>query len=235
MAINVYWSFIENEWMRAEEPKPLANSFYGGDLFSKSDSNLDMNKCSAFNSHMNNVFTLKSVYSYEFIVDKERVYSNDYDQAFFNRHVTIKSLDRRLFSFTQGYTFFTDSPSLLITSSEFPYLEDNEFTTRCNLLPGSMDIGKWYRNLDTMFYLKKGYDSFSIKEGDIYSYLRFHTKEKINFIQYRQTDLMNRYMLDCIRAKDNRKLPESINEYYSKFKIKPLILKEIKNNILDKN
>jgi hypothetical protein len=181
---------------------------------------------------MDNVFALKSMYSYEFSTSENKVHSEMYDQAFFNRHVVIKSLQKNLYSFTQGYTFFTDSPSLKVTVSEYPYLEDNEVTKRCILLPGQLDIGKWYRNLDTMFYLKKDYDSFKISEGDVYSYLRFHTDEKINFIQYRQNDLLNRYMLDSINAKSNKTTVYKINEYYKMFKTKDLILKEIKNNIV---
>jgi len=233
MTVNVYWSCIEKEWMRAPAPEPLAQSFYKGPLFDKNDYGLDMKTCPAFGMHMNNVFALRSMYSYEFSLNNSNVSSPDYDQEFFNRHVVIKSMQKRLFSFTQGYTFFTDSPSLEVTVSEHPYLEDNDVTRRCLILPGKLDIGKWYRNIDTMFYLKNDYETFKISEGDVYGYLRFHTDEKINFIQYRQTDLMNRYMFDSINSKLNKKKPYPLEKYNNMFRSKKLILKEIKNNILD--
>jgi hypothetical protein len=219
--------------MRAKAPEPISGLFYNSKLFNKNDNNLDMNVCPAFNSNMNNVFALRSMYSYEIYLDNNKLYSNDYDQAFFNRHAIPKSLDRRLFSFTQGYTFFTEEDSLEVVFSEYPYLEDNNITDRCLLLPGTMDIGKWYRNTDTMFYLKEKYPSFLIEEDEIYSYIRFDTKEKIKFVQYRQTELLNRYMFDSIKVKENKKRPYPLNKYYSMFKSKSLILKEIKDNILE--
>lgn len=233
MTINVYWSCIEKEWLRAPAPEPLLPYFYKSSFFDKTDSGLDMRSCSGFNSHMNNVFIMRSLYSYEFSVSDTGAYSKDYDQEFFTRHVGIKSLNKRLFSFTQGYTFFTDVDSLEVTVSEHPYLEDNEFTKRCLILPGNINIAKWYRNLDTMFYLKKDYDSFKILEGDAYGYLRFHTEEKINLIQFRQTDLLNQYMFDSINSKAYKRKTYSFDKYHSIFKTKKLILNEIKNNILD--
>ena len=233
MAINVYWSCIEKEWMRAPAPEPLAPMFYKGPLFDKNDFGLDMNTCPAFGMHMDNVFAVRSMYSYEFSATESRVFSTDYDQDFFNRHVVINSQQKRLFSFTQGYTFFTDAPSLEVTVSEHPYLEDNEVTKRCLILPGKLDIGKWYRNVDTMFYLKNEYESFKISEGDVYGYLRFHTEEPINFIQYKQTDLMNKYMFDSINSKLNKKRPYPLDKYHGMFRSKNLILKEIKANLLD--
>jgi hypothetical protein len=43
---------------------------------------------------------------------------------------------------------------------------------------------------------------------------------------------MNKFLLDSIRAKENKKRPYAIDKYYSMFKTKPLILKEIKSNLL---
>jgi hypothetical protein len=232
MAINVYWSCIEKEWMRASEPEPIQSLFYRGPLFDKEDPGLDMVFCPAFNEQMKNVFALKSIYSYEFNVDPQGVSSKDYDQSFFDRHVVIKSQEKRLFSFSQAYTFFTDSPSLKVTLSEHPYLENNEISKRCIVLPGVMDIGKWYRNTDTMFYLKPEFDVFKISEGDIYGYIRFHTDEPINFIQYRQTEDLNRHLLDSIAAKEHKKRPYPMQKYYDMFKTKPQILKEITQNLL---
>ena len=100
-------------------------------------------------------------------------------------------------------------------------------------MPGLLDIGKWYRNTDLAFYLKDGYDSFKIEEGEVYSYMHFHTNKKIQFIQYKQTDKLTGYLLDTIASKNNKKKVLPISQYYSMFKTKKLILKEIKENIVE--
>ena len=232
MTINVYWSCIEDEWMRAEEPQEVSSLFYKGDLFDKNDFGLDMNRCPSFNQNIENVFALKSIYSYSLTIDGQNVFSNDHDQDFFNKHVTIKSLNKKLISFRQSYTFFTDSDSLNVTLSEYPFLEDNQVTRDLIIMPGILDIGKWYRNTDTMFYMKKNVNTFKINEGDVYAYIRFHTKEKINFIQYRHNDRLNDFLLDSIKSKNNKKKVYSLNKYYSLFKNKKLILEEINKNLI---
>jgi hypothetical protein len=232
VAINVYWSCIENEWMRATAPEPVSSLFYKSNLFDKADPGLDMVHCPAFNDNLKNVYALRSIYSYSFSLSNGNVESKDYDQAFFDRHVIIKSINKRLFSFSQAFVFFTDAPSLKVTLSEPPFLEMNEVTKRTLILPGSMDIGKWFRNTDTMFYLRPEFDEFTISEGDVYGYIRFHTDQPINFIQFRQSHELNYYLLDSIRAKENKKRSYKMFKYYDMFRSKELVLKEIHNNIL---
>jgi hypothetical protein len=43
---------------------------------------------------------------------------------------------------------------------------------------------------------------------------------------------MNSYLLDSIRAKANKKRPYTGEKYYNMFRTQPLILKEIKANLL---
>jgi hypothetical protein len=232
MTINVYWASIEKEWFRAKEPEPVSSLFYKGDKFNKDDPGLDMVHCPSFNSHLKNVFALRSMYSYEYLLENGSVLSQEYDQDFFDRHVVVKSYDKRLLTFDQSLIFFTDEDSLEVTLCEYPFFEENEVTRRCLIIPGKMDIGKWYRNTNMMFYLKKEFNSFKIKENDIYSYLRFHTEEDINFIEYRYTDTLNKYLFDGINSRLNKKTTYSMKKYYSMFKTKKLILEEIKKNIL---
>jgi hypothetical protein len=62
--------------------------------------------------------------------------------------------------------------------------------------------------------------------------MKFHTDQKINFVQYRQTDKLNSLLLDVVRSKNNKKKVFSIERFYSMFSAKKMILKEIKENIL---
>ena len=114
-----------------------------------------------------------------------------------------------------------------------PYFEDNNITDRCTVIPGELDIGKWFRNTDLAFYLKRNYNEFCIEESEIYCYMKFHTTEKINFIQYRQTDKLNLMLLDVLRTKNYKKKVFSIEKFYSMFRSKKMILKEIQENLVE--
>jgi hypothetical protein len=231
--INVYWACIENEWLRATAPEPVASIFYKDRKYDKNQPDVNMHHCPSFNAHMENMFALRSIYSYKFGLRDGQLGTDDYDQAFYERHVNVKSVEKKLFSFQQSFIFFTDEESLPVTMSLPPYFEDNNITDRCVVLPGELDIGKWFRNTDLAFYLKKDCNEFQIEEGEIYCYMKFHTTEKINFIQYRQTDKLNLMLLDVLRSKNYKKKVFSIEKFYSMFRSKKMILKEIQENLVE--
>jgi hypothetical protein len=230
MTINVYWSCLEKEWLMAVPPQSVSKAFYEKEMFNPLTA-ANLNLCPAFNKNLKNLYQMKSIYDYEFFINGDNVYSKTYDQDFFDSHVYLRDMNLKMFSFKQSFVFFTDAPTLPTTFYEFPVFEDNEITKRCIIVPGSFDIAKWYRSGEFAFYLKKEFDSFKINSGDVMYYIRFHTEEKINFIQFRNTEKLNQYQKDGFMLNSFAGF-KKIEQYYEKFYLKNLILKEIKKNIL---
>lgn len=230
MTITVYWACLEDEWMAAKTPDLVSSNFYKKDLLDQSTELSSVAPCPGFNSNLKNVFALRSLYDYSFTVSGSEVRTEKYDQEFFEAHVLIRSLEKKLFSFKNRYIFFTDAPDLEVTLYEYPYLEDNNITKACIPITGKFNIGKWFRNSDYAFYLKKDYDTFTVEQGEIYSYIRFHTEESILFKQFRYSPKFDLYQKDCYSL---TKLGlKQFNKYYSTFKIKGLVLRDIKENLL---
>jgi len=128
--------------------------------------------------------------------------------------------------------FFTDEKSLKMTVGQFPFLEDNNITRRCAILPGAFDIGKWFRPIDFSFYLKNDYDEFKISEDEVYSYITFHTDESINFKQFYPSPTVKQLLSDILLSKKYMVGKKSMENFYSMFKTKSMILKEIKKNLI---
>lgn len=231
MTINVYWSCLQDEWLRAIEPESVFSKFYKKFSINKSDLNSHPFFCPAFKNELSNVFSVKSLYNYNFQVDGDTVTSSLYDQKFFDRHVEIRSLENKLFGFNNWYTFFCDEPSLEI-SQQHPFLEDNNITKNCMTIPGRFDIAKWYRTMHYAFYLKKDSNNFVVEEEETLYYLRFHTKEKIRFIQYRQSDRLNELLNDVQNSRNFLGI-KGLDYYYRLMKTKKTILREIQKNIVE--
>jgi hypothetical protein len=233
MTINVYWACLEEEWMRSRGPQPVAKKYYS-DFFV--DDNNDMaaiNRCPAVNDYLKNLYYIKSLYKYEFYLEDSAVKSNYFTEKFFDDHVVIRSLEEKMFSFTQKYIFFTDSNSLHMSLYETPIFENNNITKNCHLIPGKYDIGKWYVNTEFPFYLKKDFDKFTVDCDEVIYYLRFHTEEKINFIQYKMNDKLYKYLSDTRSfSKNTGRIKYSMTDFYKGFKLKKFIISEIKNNII---
>ena len=228
--IIVYWGCIENEWMRSSSPVHIIKNVMSDDRIK----DIDLNRCPSFQDHMKNIYGLKSLYDYTFTVDNNDVKSDDYNQVFFDAHVETRSIKNKCFSFKQKYIFITEEKSLNMSVGIAPFFEDNEILKRCSIIPGTLDIGKWFRMIDFAFFLKKDFDTFVIKEEDIFQYIQFHTDKKIVFKQFFINDNIDRQILSVDHARSNRnKKFRSLDNYYGMFKNKKNIIKEIKNNIID--
>ena len=231
MSINVYWSCIEKEWMLATFPETVASTFYKKNLVDDNRGS-QINYCPAFNDNLKNLYAIRSLYNYEFRLEYGTLRSDDYDQEFYDNHVLIRSYEKRFFSFKNSYIFFTDAPSLKTTFYEFPFLEDNNITKRCIPVAGQFDIGKWFRGTEFAFYLKQDYDSFKIENSEIYSYIRFHSEEKINLIQFYYSDKLRQFNQERFEAISKISRLRKLENYYKMFRHKKLILKEIKENLV---
>jgi hypothetical protein len=115
----------------------------------------------------------------------------------------------------------------------FPTFEDNEITKRCKIIPGSFDIGKWFRPLEFAFYLKDEFDEFKVNYDDVMYYIKFNTNEKIVFKQFIPNEQLNFYMNGCMNT--TRYIEgeyKTLNNFYKKFTYKKKVLKEIKRNLI---
>ena len=231
MTITVYWACTEDQWMLAEKPDAVGSLFYEKQLYENTKPDMNMNGCPAFRDHLQNVFTMRSLYDYEFEIKEGKIISSHYNQEFFNKHIVVRSVEKKCFSFLQNYIFFTDAASLEATIGEFPFMEDNNITQRCIPLTGKFDIGRWFRPSEFAFFLRKDVESFKITRNEIFSYIRFHTDEKINFVQFKWTPTLEEYKRDCIHINFNKYM-KTLKNFYMNFRHKKLILKEIKNNLL---
>lgn len=231
MSINVYWACLEDQWQLANEPESVASVFYKKGLHDKTNPQSCINYCPSFNKNLTNLYALRSLYEYEFTLGDNEVRTPYYDQDFFETHVSVRDFNSKFCSFKNKFIFFTDHESLNVTFYEFPFLEDNNITQRCMPVSGQFDIGKWFRNSEFAFYLKEGYDTFKIDRNEIFSYIRFHTEEKIVFNQFKMTDKLREYNNDGFKLNFHGYL-KTLENYYRSFRLKKLVLKEIKDNLL---
>ena len=236
MSITVYWACLEDEWIKATEPEPVSKRFYNLGIKNESSLAWDaINHCPVFNKSLKNIYAIKSIYDYSFKIQDNQCISLDYDQKFFDDHVLIRSLDKKFFSFFNRYIFFTEEDSLIIDAYQYPVFEENEITKRCMTIPGSFDIGKYFRNLEFSFILKKDFDEFTVTNEDVLYYLKFNTEEKINFKEFKMSEDLIKMTKQVTRVNTfNKKRKNiSIDLWYNKFRGKKYILNKIKENLLD--
>lgn len=231
MSINVFWSCLESEWMEAVEPENVYKKIVNSSKIEKNNRITRIDLCPSIREKNKNTFELKSIYDYNFSINGDSVNTDKFDQLFFEKHVGIRSLQNKMFSFRTRYLFFTDKESLLVNFYEYPFLENNNITKSCYFIPGTYDIGKWFRNTEFAFYLKDDVDTFKIEKNEVFSYITFLTKEKINFIQFAFNDEIHNFLIDGGNIAQ-RYSYKNLKNYYDSFKNKKRILKTIEKNLV---
>jgi hypothetical protein len=234
MSINVYWACYEDEWIRSSEPEKVSERFYKQEIISKDkNSPIALNYCPAFNKQIQNLYAIKSIYDYSFFIQNDICTSNMYDQSFFDKHLNIRSIEKKFFSFRNKYIFFTDQKSLNMTAYEYPLFEQNEISQKCIPVSGQYDIGKWFRPLEFPFILKNEFDSLEIKYQDVLYYLRFYTNKKINFKQFIINNKIENMINSTVASTYNHNQTfKNLENFYKMFKGKDYILNEIKQNLV---
>jgi len=235
----IYWcAFSEFDTIsqfKFYEPTPVSNTIV--ESYKQLSGGHDFRTCPALRGYFKNVFELKFPcdYTLNFSLEEKTVGTSDYDQKFFDEMVLVRSLEHNLYAYNIRYLFFTESD--LEVSQEHAYFSDTEFSRDTMFCPGKFNISKWFRALDCGFIVRSGVNHLAMKEHQPYSYVRFNTDEKVIFKRFYRTDKIKSLQreLHGLRSYRSRRVDQLLHFYeiFRKLKIKSLILKEIKENLMD--
>lgn len=145
------------------------------------------------------------------------------------------SIDENLlFVYELQWIFFTEEPSLnmTLTSPYFSYAPHMQYGS---IVPGSFDIGKWFRNLNLEFNIWNNKNELHVKEGEPLAYVHFDTDKTVELVRFNLNTQLKTY-IDSIAKMSSYEPRVPLLGRYERFKrtrMKDLIMKEIKANIVD--
>ena len=131
-----------------------------------------------------------------------------------------------------NYIFFSEDLEITTTPA---YLHNTDFQTKLTYIPGSFNIGKWFRPIEGAFEMKDTIADMNIANGDPMYYIKFHTDEKIKFVRFEFTPKLYQMSMGCMNYK-KLKLHSSLKFLYNLFHktlANKAIMKEIKGNIVE--
>lgn len=192
--------------------------------------------CPSIKRRIHNSYELRFPIDYT-IKFKENgdVYSDMYDQKFFNDVVRVRMFKERLISLNLFYWFIPEQSVEVQTTPT--YLDDTEFGKRTIGMPGQFNIYEWIRNIEFAFFMKKGYDEVTLKRGDPYLNVKFLTDENIELIKFYPSEQILNLLERNLNSRNNKYPLISPLEYYynmfGKSKLRKMFMKEVLNNLLD--
>jgi len=139
-------------------------------------------QCKPTMDYMNNVYVFRSP------VDVDYKFPFPEDE---NREIKSKGTFIDNWRVWENSKTVTLNPNLYLFSEEplevsitSPYMHNSVVCKKGFIVPAKIDINKWYRRMQPTLQLYPQNGSFKWDIGEPIFYLKFHTDEKINFIEY---------------------------------------------------
>lgn len=139
-----------------------------------------------------------------------------------------------LVNFNLFYSVFADEPLEAVFTP--PMLHEPQYTKYGTCIPGQFDIGQWFRPypMELQMWNMKG--EFHLKEQEPLFYIEFKTDKKVNVQRYKMNGTIASYLRSCSNSKKTWGAGTSLEKRYRRFnesRMRDLIMKEIKLNLLD--
>lgn len=246
--INVYWApavyydvsnSASQEWeMLYPEPVNLYNS-----LVKKQVKNNNVKRsffvCPAVKQNFKNTYVIKNaVYSeYEYASDPFPTIKQYSDFALGSKIERPSAiLDGPLFSFSLSYIFFSDES--LEAHFTAPYFHKSTYTQYGSIIPGTFNIGLWFRpyNFEVQMWNKDG--KFILQEDDPLFYVRFETDKKIKLHRFKYNQQLHAYSNESSNSSLSMRQNVQLFDRYRRFKearMNESILKEIQKTSIGEN
>jgi hypothetical protein len=138
-----------------------------------------------------------------------------------------------LFEYHMAYALFSEESLTLATSS--PYFHKTPHLQYGALVPGSFDIGRWYRPIIAEFNLWTDNDYFHIQPDEPLMYWEFFTNKKIILKRYERTQKLYDITSSVINFKLVKRGSNLLSRYkkFDESSLRAIILKEIKANLVE--
>ena len=230
--IIVYYGLLGNQMVDdipLAMPDAVANDASISSLAKSSETNVF--KCPAVKDGMSNTFVYKSPYDYKLTISDKEIQSTDWDQSFFNAHISARDVKNRHLSLTFGSPVFYTAEDSLVLEQKIPFWHGSMFND-ANYFLGAFDCAKHFRGIDLAVQFRKDVE-LNIKENDALYYLKFHTSSKVKLKRFFVTDEISGYTGLFREQRDCTKTIKPLYFWYDRAKklgYKRSLLRLIKQN-----
>ena len=255
--ITVYWSSpmfnqVEDSWnMLYSEPEPVINQLVNRKQPIK-DKRMSVLACPASNDFFKNLYVFKSNINdsckwpegYLEAVAKEMAPRelDDFitlDPTYGNKLSLISPRPSSVSGhidllYNMSWIFFADEP--LVARFTAPYYPPFTPMKDAILTAGQFDIGQWFRPWNLNYFVPFDCPRFDIKEDDPLFYFHAFTEKKIIFKRFQAVQPIQTLYNEFVSSpgRYERFIPLAKRyELAKKTKMREIVLKEIKNNLVD--
>jgi len=234
----VYWSpgFLGDDDWNLLYPEPV--SLFDQSLPFKTETkegtrNPNFFYCPSFKDLAKNTFVLKNPIAggYE-VVNNKVIPTTQRNVPAWIQHPPSMG-GQTVVEYDMHYLFFSeDDIEMSLTS---PWFENSPFMKYGTIVPGKLNISKWFRHINLEFNLHRNVIRFETQKDESLGYVTFNTDKQVKLVRFEMTDKLRSYS----RSASNSSTWESwipLADRYKRFmatQTNKLVLNEIKKNLVD--
>lgn len=241
--VNIYWSPFFQSYDHHEDemtmlfknPTNLFNELIQNK--SNSSSNLSIFSCPAFKQKTKNTYvfrnSLESEYKFKVVENNVELSGTKENQmnARVIREPSLSIGPQVLFDLQ--YLFFSDQQ--IEADFSQPTFHQAKYTNYGTVIPGSFNIGSWFRPFAFEVQMWSNEGKFIVEEDEPIFYVNFKTDKKIKLHRFNNNPRLDALARHCVRSPNlfGQHLP--LWKRYKRFNetsMREIVLNEIKNNLV---
>jgi hypothetical protein len=238
--IKVYWApFIDNPDKNMnliyEDPQSLHYTL-NKKRDKKTQREASMFACPVVNQSYQNIFVfknpIKSFYQFKIMQNNKLTFMPTENSLDINTFVKPSIENNITFEYPLKWIFFCEESLDMVTSA--PYFSEAEHLTYGAMVPGKLDISKWFRVINIQFNLWDDVTQFRINKNEPLFYTNFVTDNQVELIRFEMNDYLVKHAR-TIASSGEWEPRVSLLERFERFRLsrtRDLILREIKKQVL---
>jgi hypothetical protein len=177
-------------------PEILSNSLK--QLVNKNTANIGLLRCPAFKDLIKNVFYFSATLPIDCKIQKEEVYSTEKNFINVSLGREPSFLGRTHINASMSWVFFSEE-SLTIEVIP-PFILESPHLAYGTFVPGTYDIGSWFRPINAEFILNTGIEYFKLNTGEPIFFLKAKTDRPVIFKRFFITQEIKNISSTCAQG-----------------------------------
>jgi hypothetical protein len=193
-------------------------------------------RCPSFISLNKNTFILENPLDSHIKIEGSKIVPVIQSNIGFNFDHEPSIFKNPLIVYDMKWVFFTEEDELEMELTS-PYFSNAPHMQYGSIVPGGFDIGKWFRHIALEYNLWNDGTEMKIDKGEPLAYVSFKTDKKVELVRFKMNLDLKTYAQSAANSSKWEPMVPLVERYerFKRTRMKNLVMKEIKENILDNN
>jgi hypothetical protein len=233
----VYWAPVffddEKDWNLFYYDLESLYDYHRPDANKESGSN-NYFYCPAFKNLARNTFVIKNPIHTHYVFEDGVAKVKSRNHVMIEKQHDPSVKNSLLIMYGMQFVFFSEED--IIAKLTSPFFNDSPYLKNCSLVPGQLNIKKWFRNLNLEFQIWPGKNEMVFEKDEVIAYVNFECGEdEIVLKRFQMNKRLHELMATCSSAVSWESFVPLYERYqrFMKTRTNVLVLNEIKKNLVE--